>query len=122
MAKIKVHAANFQYLEVNASGSCIFIKTGPFQLNGETIGPLDVKTLDIASEDSVKKVGGSIGWGVVGGALAGPVGLLAGVILGGNKKDVTFVAELYDGRKFMGTVDSKTFTKLQAAAMKYNHI
>ncbi|MGI2002125.1 hypothetical protein [Shewanella frigidimarina] len=51
------------------------------------------------------------------GALAlGPAGLLAGLLLGGGKsKDVTFVAKFKDGRKFLGTTDNKTFTKLQAA-------
>lgn len=51
------------------------------------------------------------------GALAlGPAGLLAGLLLGGEKsKDVTFVAKFKDGRKFLGTTDNKTFTKLQAA-------
>lgn len=119
MAKIKVHAANFPYLEINATGGCLFVKTGAFQLTGETIHGSRLVTIESASEDSVKKVGGAIGWGVVGGVLAGPVGLLAGALLGGNKKEVTFVAELDDGRKFMGTTDHKTFIGLQGAAMKF---
>jgi hypothetical protein len=119
VAKVKIHAANFPYIEVSAEGSCIFIKTGVFQFTGETIHASKFTTIEAASEDSVKKVGGAIGWGVVGGVLAGPIGLIAGAILGGNKKDVTFVAEIEDGRKFMATTDSKTFIKLQAAAMKF---
>lgn len=45
----------------------------------------------------------------------GQVGLLAGLILGGNKKEVTFVAKFKDGRKMLATTDSKSFTKMQAA-------
>jgi hypothetical protein len=85
MAKIKVHAANFPYLEINATGSCIFIKTGAFQLTGETIHGSRLVTIESASEDSVKKVGGAIGWGS-SEAFSLPVGLLAGALLGGNKK------------------------------------
>lgn len=119
MAKIKVHASNFSCIEMMASGGTIFIKDGMFQLTGEAVHASKFVTLEAASEDSVKKVGGAIGWGVVGGAIAGPLGLIAGALLGGNKKDVTFVAEIDDGRKFMGTIDSKSFIKLQAAAMKF---
>lgn len=71
----------------------------------------------IATEDSVKKFGGAAGWGAVGALALGPVGLLAGVILGGNKKDVTFVARLRDGKKFLATVDSKTYAKILGATM-----
>ncbi|MGH1595477.1 hypothetical protein ACRBEJ_15935 [Yersinia proxima] len=119
MAKVTVHAANFPYTEISISWGSIFIKTGAFQLSGECILGNKVATLDIATEDSVKKVGGTIGWGVIGGVLAGPVGILAGALLGGNKKEITFVAELDDGRKFMATTDSKSFTSLKAASMKF---
>lgn len=119
MSKIKVHAANFPYIEINATGGCVFVKTGAFQITGETIHASKFITIESASEESVKKVGGAIGWGVVGGVIAGPVGMLAGAILGGNKKEVTFVAEIEDGRKFMGTTDNKTFLGLQGAAMKF---
>jgi len=54
---------------------------------------------------------------VVGALALGPVGLLAGVILGGNKKEVTFVARLKDGRKFLATVDSKTYAKILGSTM-----
>ncbi|WP_286863278.1 MULTISPECIES: hypothetical protein [Pantoea] len=47
----------------------------------------------------------------------GPLGLIAGAMLGGNRKDVTFIAELSEGRKFMATTDSKTYTELQAKSM-----
>lgn len=119
MAKIKVHTASFPYVEITSSGSCLFIKTSAFQFTGETVHASEIKTLEVATEESVKKVGGTLGWGVAGGIIAGPVGLLAGALLGGKGKDVTFVAELEDGRKFMGTVDSKSFTKLQAGSLKF---
>jgi len=77
----------------------------------------EVETVDIASEESVKKIGGTIGWGAAGGLVLGPAGLLAGLLLGGKSKDVTFVARFKDGRKMLATADSKTYTKLLAATM-----
>ncbi|EJV0369637.1 hypothetical protein N5280_002484 [Vibrio vulnificus] len=118
MAKIKVHTASFPYVEITASGSCLFIKTSPLQLTGECIHGSRIKSIDAASEESVKKIGGTLGWSVVGGAIAGPLGLIAGALLGGKGKDITFVAELDDGRKFMGTVNNKSFTKLKAESMR----
>jgi hypothetical protein len=67
-----------------------------------------------ASEDNVKRLGGTIGWGAAGAVLLGPVGLLAGLLAGGRGKDVTFVAKFKDGRRLLATTDSKTFTKIRA--------
>ena len=72
--------------------------------------------MEVASEESVKRIGGTLGWGAAGMLALGPVGLLAGLLLGGKKKEVTFVAKVKDGRKLLGTTDHKTFTKLKAAA------
>ncbi|EGQ8129878.1 MULTISPECIES: hypothetical protein [Vibrio] len=119
MAKVKVHTASFPYVDITATSGSLFIKTTPFQTTGECVLGSRIKSIDAASEESVKKIGGTLGWSVVGGAIAGPVGLLAGALLGGKGKDVTFVAELDDGRKFMGTVDNKSFTKLKAESMRF---
>ncbi|WP_080608364.1 MULTISPECIES: hypothetical protein [Yersinia] len=118
MAKIKVHAANFPYEEMSITSGSLFIKTKWYQVSGDIVLPTDVITVEVASEDSVKKVGGAMGWGVIGGVLMGPVGLIAGVLLGGNKKDVTFIAELSGERKFMATTDSKTFISFQSRSLK----
>jgi len=118
MPKIKVHASNFDNMEISITGGVIFIKSKWSQLVGDRVDPASVVALDVASEDSVKKIGGSLGWGVAGGVLMGPLGLIAGAILGGNRKDVTFIAELSEGRKFMATTDSKTYTELQAKSMR----
>jgi hypothetical protein len=44
--------------------------------------------------------------------------LLAGLLAGGRGKDVTFVCKLKDGRKFLATAPSKTYTELQAVTFK----
>lgn len=114
MAKIKVHAGDFS--KINAQ--YIF---GSFQLNepgkwtATSYGSEDVEEIDQANEESVKRITGTAGWGIAGAALLGPVGLLAGLLAGGRGKDVTFVVKFKDGKKMLGTTDSKTFTKMQAS-------
>jgi len=81
----------------------------------ETIAIDQVEIVEVASEEAVKRIGGTIGWSVAGAVLLGPVGLLAGLLAGGVGKDVTFVCKLKDGRKFLATASSKIFVELQAA-------
>jgi hypothetical protein len=81
----------------------------------EHIGTGQIETLEIATEENLKKIGGAIGWGVVGGLALGPIGALAGVLAGGRKKEITFVCRFKDGRKFIGSCSTKTFTDIQAA-------
>jgi len=63
-------------------------------------------------------VGGTAGWGIAGGALLGPVGLLAGLLLGGRGKNITFVCRFNDGRKILATTDEQTFAKIKTAVLK----
>lgn len=82
-----------------------------------------VERVEILTEESKKKILGSVGWGltglVIGGLVAAPVAVaagIAGILKGGNAKEVTLVCYLKDGRKFMAIADSNTFTELTALA------
>jgi hypothetical protein len=81
----------------------------------------EIAEIEVASEESVKRLGGTIGWGIVGNALLGPVGLLAGLIEGGKGKDVTFICTFNDGRKFLGTTSSSVYTQFRAARFTAEH-
>jgi hypothetical protein len=114
MASIKLHAGDFGTGSAAVHfGQIVFPWRSGWSQETRAFGTL--KTVMPASEENVKKMAGSVGWGLVGGLALGPIGLLAGVLAGGNKKEVTFIAEFSDGKKFMGTTDSKTFTKMTAA-------
>jgi hypothetical protein len=115
MAKITVHAGDFLKGEGQLSFGSLVLKTEAHPWVGEGIHLTQLEMVDTASEENVKKLGGTIGWGAAGAVLLGPVGLLAGLLLGGRKKEVTFVARFKDGRKLLGTTDSTTYTKLKAA-------
>lgn len=116
MAKVKVHAGDFV---ANSDGQFSFgsliLKTQAHPLIGETLILSQLSEVDIATEENVKRMGGTVGWGAAGALVLGPVGLLAGLLMGGRGKDVTFAAKFKDGRKLLATTDSKTFTKLKAA-------
>ena len=115
MAKVKVLAGDFLEGNGEYSWGSLVLKTKEHSWAGETIPLTKLETVEIATEESVKKIGGTVGWGAAGAVILGPVGLLAGLLLGGKKKEITFVAKFKDGRKLLAQTDSKTFTKLQAA-------
>ena len=115
MAKVKVHAGDFLKGDGQDVLGSFSLRTKQHSWAGESIPFSKLSEVELATEDSVKRIGGTIGWGAAGALALGPVGLLAGLLLGGKGKDVTFVAKFKDGRKLLATTDSKTFTKLQAA-------
>ena len=115
--KINVHAGDFTEGKGHSYddwGKHFLLLTEEHSWQGEKI-PLDaVESIETATEENVKKVGGTVGWGLLGLAALGPLGMAAGLLTGGRKKEVTFITKFKDGRKMMATTDSKTYTKLQA--------
>lgn len=111
MAKIKVLAGDFP--EGNAEFSL-----GEFNFSSftENVSAKTLVAVEVATEESVKKVGGTVGWGAAGAVILGPVGLLAGLLLGGKSKEVTLVAKFKNGKKILATTDMKTYNKIQSYA------
>lgn len=115
MANIDVHAGDFLKGQSSYNWGTFALRTQKHSFVGEQIPAKSLRSVQLASEESVKKMAGAVGWGAVGALALGPIGLLAGVLAGGNKKKVTFIAEFKDGRKLLASTDSKTFTQIQAA-------
>ena len=111
----EVHAGDFKKGKSSQFAGDHFLMKVTEEFFRQKIPATELEVLEIATEENVKQLGGTLGWGLAGGLLLGPVGLLAGLLAGGRSKQVTFVATFKDGRKFLGTADSKTFTKMQAA-------
>lgn len=76
----------------------------------------EIDRIEVQTEESVKKLSGTAGWGLAGLALFGPLGAIGGMLIGGRDKQVCFAAYLKDGRKFLATTDGKTYQKLAAVA------
>ncbi len=116
MGKLEVHAGDFG--ETSVLRQCIVspLFRSMTMPNGYHMDFRDLDTVEIATEESARKVGGMIGWGAAGAFALGPVGLLAGLLVGSRgKKEVTFIAKTKGGKKFMATCSNKDYVKIKAA-------
>ena len=97
------------------AGFSLWPKDKKFRWSPEQIPMSQIEMLERASEQNIRTVGGRVGWGLAGAMVLGPVGLMAGLLLGGKKTEITFFAKFTDGRKLVATVDSKTWARIVAA-------
>jgi len=77
----------------------------------------DLKAIKIETEESAKNIAQTLGWAVVGNIVFGPLGLIAGLAMGGNRKKVCAMCELKDHRKFLAIMDSKIYQQMVALTM-----
>lgn len=92
------------------------MKIGKSKKKSFEIGAVNVQVLD---EEAAKSFLGAAGMGLVGAALLGPVGLIAGVLSGGNKKIKYFGIEAPAGKKIVIEVSNKKGIKfLQEQAFR----
>ena len=68
-----------------------------------------VEAYEIITDDTRKSAASGIARGLVGGALLGPVGMLAGGLSAKNKKSVTLVVKFKDGQSSLIEVNDITF-------------
>jgi hypothetical protein len=94
VAKIKIHAGDFRFPQVAQYHSWygVQVQKPGFWPSSERFPLSALVHLEVASEENVKRLGGTVGWGITGAILLGPVGLLAGLLPGGRGKAVTLVA------------------------------
>jgi hypothetical protein len=76
-----------------------------------------IKSVELVTSQNQKKFVGAAGWGLVGMAVLGPVGGLAGVLASGNRTQICFACQLHNGRRFLATADSKVYEAFLAASM-----
>ena len=81
----------------------------------------DVDELDEVSEENKVKVLGAAGWGTVGALALGPVGLLAGLVLGGRGKKVVFAVKFNDGKSALVEVNQKVWKKIAVERWSQQH-
>lgn len=73
-----------------------------------------IAAIEEVNSDTDRKVGGTLGWGVAGALVAGPLGAVAAGYFGGKKNDVTFICQLDDGKQFVGVMKKSLFSSLAA--------
>jgi len=110
--KVNVLGGDVQQGEWQFEGNTLW---GPFEqieLNGE------VKSVTMQTEEGAKNITHTLGWGLAGGLVLGPAGAIAGMVFGGNRKQVCAMVELKDGRKFLATMDSKIYQQMLALTLQ----
>ncbi|MDJ0660248.1 MAG: hypothetical protein QNJ42_12270 [Crocosphaera sp.] len=108
----------------------IKVLAGDLRKGKQRIDPKWVKNAEVQTEEKLKKLSGSAGWGFLGaflgGVLTGGVGFavggLAGILSGGNKTEICFSCELEDGRKFLAITDNKTWQKILGVLFEKNQV
>jgi hypothetical protein len=88
---------------------------------GATIGAFNridlskkLSRIEIVTEENKKSIISATGWGILGGVTFGPLGALAGLVLGGRRKEHYVACYLDDGRKFLAIVDNEALVRLQS--------
>lgn len=76
-----------------------------------------VSITQITDENKASFVG-KAGWGLVGGLALGPVGLLAGLLAGGNKKVACCAFEMLPNYRFVAEIEAKTYAALTDVAQR----
>lgn len=99
MSKLKIHAGDWGEGSGQFASDCFTLPESGKMWGKETVSGKELESVEVATEESIKRIGGTLGWGVAGLAVLGPIGMLAGLLAGGRGKDVTFVAKFKDGRK-----------------------
>lgn len=85
------------------------------------------KSVEVQTEEKLKKLAGSAGWGFVGGIIGGLLGgvgalagLAGGVLSGGNKTEICFSCELTNDQKFIAITDIKTYQAILGYSFSSN--
>ena len=71
-----------------------------------------IEAYEVLTEEHRKSAASGVGRGLVGGALLGPVGLLAGAMSAKNKGKYNVVLQFRDGRKSLAELDEKHYKLL----------
>ena len=76
-----------------------------------------LSSVEIATEENMKKRGGTPGWHIAGAAAPNPAEMLAGVRLDGRRKKIVFRVEFRFGEKMLVSGDISAFSAIQVAAL-----
>lgn len=73
-----------------------------------------IASCEVANEESVKKLGGTLGGALVGGVLLGGIGAVAGAVTGGKTTEYTVIIEFKNGNKALAKVNSSMMEVIRA--------
>ncbi|MBX8603804.1 hypothetical protein K5D40_16400 [Pseudomonas cichorii] len=112
MAKINVLAGDFLQGNGEFHSGTITLVTPLFPWPGICFKQDDIKSVEIVSKATNRRMDDAIGKGIAGALVLGPVGAAAGMLLANEEKEITFVATLKDGRSMLAATDENTYRKM----------
>ncbi len=89
-----------------------FFKSRKVSLNDHLVA------VEHITEENKYSILGKAGWGTLGAIALGPVGLLAGLVLGGNSKELCCACKLDTGEEFLVSCETEECQKLKSLALK----
>ena len=75
----------------------------------------NIAMIEQITEKNKAQVLSKAGWTTLGAVALGPVGLLAGLLFGGNTKYICMAVKLKSGEEFIAECDLKTYQKFYSA-------
>ena len=115
MAKMKILAGDFLQGNGEYHGAVLSIESVLYPWPGITINTSMIRSIEVVGKEENKDISSALLQGAAGSLVMGPLGAVAGFMLGNEYKDVTFLATLQDGRRFLATLDETAFTRLHTA-------
>jgi hypothetical protein len=109
-AKNKVIAGEYEGKVVGCGGGTPFIQIGLFKTLEITSKTVD--SYELITDEHRKSASSGVARGLVGGALLGPVGLLAGGLSAKSKGIYQVAVQFKDGNKSLIEIDDKTYKAL----------
>ena len=86
-------------------------------LKSEKISSGQIRNVEQVSEENKTSLLKGAKWAAVGGLLAGPLGVLAGGLLGGKKRKVLYTITLSDGRQMLCKSGPEDYQTLLVASL-----
>jgi len=108
----RVIAGDYKGLGIGCSVGSVFITTSilkPLYLDKNT-----VESYEVITEEHRKSAASGVTRGLIGGALLGPVGMLAGGLSAKNKGTYQIAIQFKDGKKSLIEVNDKIYKALIA--------
>lgn len=116
MAQLTIHGGDFGKHTAHIcyclfKGRCIRIGRGLFRKPVFIRLKHEVASVQIIDAAQFKDGGGGIVGALIGRVLLGGAGMVAGAILGGNRRKISFICFLHNGRRFVATTDRRIFDR-----------
>ncbi|MDR1159275.1 MAG: hypothetical protein LBK69_01435 [Syntrophomonadaceae bacterium] len=109
-AKNKVIAGDYKggSIKISATGASIYVDSWETAM----LNKHEVETYELITDEHTKSAASGIIRGVVGDALLGPVGLLAGALSAKNKGIYQVAIQFRDGKRSLLEIDDKSYKAL----------